>query len=392
MKKKKKSKIANVVSRLSRNNKAVVALLVVVATASIGVYTLRRSDASSWYQAVITHPSYQQCQSRGVFTANSNKAAIAVYRPSNSTFYIDTNLDGKADRTIPFGNANTDIPCVGDYNNDKVDDIAVYRPSNSTWYIDTNLDGRSDKSETFGKPGDLPSLNAYMSVKSSSGGLSGFAPRDDSRTPASPQMYRVRGGYGGDIFCKYLALDDIRKEDQVFNPITWANDGNTRCSYILHDGYYQDDTVLLYNSLKKDPSGCDGGYRVQYHKRSSKWNYCTSYNVRFGNPGDKPIYTDFNGDNRDDLGVYRPSNSTFYVDTNNDQRTDITRTFGSPGDVPIAANYSGSPSGAANIAVYRPSNQNFYIDTNGDGVADIVRQFGNPGDIPLANIGSHRTQ
>jgi hypothetical protein len=56
------------------------------------------------------------------------KADIAVFRPSNSTWYI------KDLESSVYG-AVGDIPVVGDYNGDGKADIAVFRPSNSTWYI-----------------------------------------------------------------------------------------------------------------------------------------------------------------------------------------------------------------------------------------------------------------
>jgi hypothetical protein len=108
---------------------------------------------------------------------------------------------------------------------------------------------------------------------------------------------------------------------------------------------------------------------------------------------------DFDGDNKSDIGVFRPSDAVWYLNNSSqgfsaarfgletdviapakfdgDRRTDIavyrdgiwylqnssggnlTIRFGLPGDIPVAADYDGD--GYAELAVYRPSNGTWYF-------------------------------
>ena len=61
------------------------------------------------------------------------KTDIAVFRPSNGTWFIVNSSTGTA-AGFQWGQPATS-PVPGDYDGDGRTDIAVFRPSNGTWYI-----------------------------------------------------------------------------------------------------------------------------------------------------------------------------------------------------------------------------------------------------------------
>ncbi|MFL6238505.1 MAG: FG-GAP repeat domain-containing protein [Actinomycetes bacterium] len=92
------------------------------------------------------------------------------------------------------------------------------------------------------------------------------------------------------------------------------------------------------------------------------------------------LHTDFDGNGRDDLVVFRPSNGDWYA---NDLTTspysstvhNVRTHFGTAGDVPVAADYNGD--GLTDYAVFRPSTGNWYFSTG------PTVHFGTAGDIPV---------
>ncbi len=105
--------------------------------------------------------------------------------------------------------------------------------------------------------------------------------------------------------------------------------------------------------------------------------------VNYGIPGDIPIVGDWTGKGFDSIGVYRPGNSTFYLkDSNTTGFADLVVNYGIPGDIPIVGDWTGK--GFDSIGVYRPSNATFYLkDGNTSGFADLVVNYGDFGDIPI---------
>jgi hypothetical protein len=95
---------------------------------------------------------------------------VGIYRPGVTRFFLDLNGNGLWDGTptdgiFPFGIAG-DVPIIGDWNGDGVDEIGVYRPGAARFYLDLNgnnlWDGTpTDGSIGFGTLGDTPVIGDW---------------------------------------------------------------------------------------------------------------------------------------------------------------------------------------------------------------------------------------
>ena len=107
------------------------------------------------------------------------------------------------------------------------------------------------------------------------------------------------------------------------------------------------------------------------------------YDYYFGNPGDKPFASDFNGDHIDTVGLHRESTGlVYYRNTNTQGIADDSFIFGDPGDRMIAGDWTGD--GVDTVGLFRPVDFTFYLrNENTEGNADEQIEYGIPRMIPV---------
>lgn len=99
----------------------------------------------------------------------------------------------------------------------------------------------------------------------------------------------------------------------------------------------------------------------------------------FGLSTDKIVPGDFDGDGKANVAVFRPSSGYWYI-LNTMTGALIAQPFGQAGDIPAAADYDGD--GRSDIAVFRPSAGTFYLLNSSNGSFHF-QQWGANGDVPV---------
>ena len=115
------------------------------------------------------------------------------------------------------------------------------------------------------------------------------------------------------------------------------------------------------------------------------WSFPGEEPFYFGNPGDKPMSCDWDGDGLATVGQYRDTTGFLYLrNTNNTGVADVSIFYGIPGDMPVCGDWDGN--GSESIGIYRRSDNKFYLrNSNTQGVANEVYSIGLwDGGVPFA--------
>jgi hypothetical protein len=119
-----------------------------------------------------------------------------------------------------------------------------------------------------------------------------------------------------------------------------------------------------------------------FYLRNSNMAGAADLIIPFGQSGDLPLTGDWDGNGDDTIGVFRPSNSTFYLrNSNTPGPADIIVQFGQSGDLPVVGDWDGN--GAVTIGVYRQGRTFLLRNSNTPGAADITLQFGTLNGSPV---------
>ena len=219
------------------------------------------------------------------------QAAIGVYRPSVSKFFLDGNFDNVVDLKLVFGTPGTDVGLVGDLAGAGTRYPVIYR--NGTWLVDSNKDGVTDLTINFGGAANDQPLIADMD---------------------------------GD------GLEDL----VLFRDGIWYVSATRNGVITATYGFGAPGDVPLLG----DVNGT--GVKGLFVYRNGTWYGTTGRNgivdkiYGFGGvAGDIPMMFDYDGDGKDDLVIYR--NGAWYISTNGGASVTATRIFGVAGDKPLYA-------------------------------------------------------
>lgn len=261
------------------------------------------------------------------------KKDIAVFRPSNGTWYI-INSDDNTQRSVQFGQEG-DIPVSGDFDGDGIADIAVYRPSQGKWYI-IDSSTSAQRSVSWGATGDIPAPGYY-----DGDGRTDFA----VFRPSDGKWYIIDSSTGGQRSVRWGTAGDIPA------PGDYDGDGRTDLAVFRpSSGYW-----YIINSSTSTPSV-----------------FC------FGTAGDIPVPGDYDGIYKSEVAVFRPSTGMWFI-MNTTDNTQRSAHWGTLGDIPAPADYDGD--GRTDLAVFRSSDGKWYIIDSGTGMQRSV-SYGMSGDVP----------
>ncbi|MFN0277217.1 MAG: FG-GAP repeat domain-containing protein [Pyrinomonadaceae bacterium] len=265
---------------------------------------------------------------------------LAIWKPSTGAWHVFSGDHQLGDPVIILGESG-DIPVQGDYDGDGKTDFAVFRPSNGYTYIVRSSDN-SDYSVQGGTADDVP-VPADFDGDNKTDIV--FRKNSDKKwtiklSTTNGVIESTYGSSGSDV-----PIAGDFDGDGLADKAYWKSSNHT--FYFIGSSDNTEHTQSL--GVSSDVPICadyDGDGKTDFAvKREERWIIRSSFDgtetgIEWQNAGDTPIPNDYDGDGKVDIAVWHeaPDDGMWYIRQSSDLSTRIEK-FGSPGDIPVPANY-----------------------------------------------------
>jgi|GEM_PF-6384632 len=286
-------------------------------TTSKRANTFKRSNKRPQWQLPLLAVLVAAAVGFGIFVVFFSKAGTAVgphmymAASNNTTDATFTQFD--------FGIFG-DRYVAGDWDANKSDTLGVYRPSTAFFYLTNSNSSAGVPGFQFGNSGDIPIAGDWNGDGTTTVGVyrpttGKFYLRNSNSTD--------QAGVKADVETLMLGNLSSTTPDKVPIACDWNGDGIT-------------DLGLFRTSTAEWETFASYGQQA-----GAPWvGYVATF--VYGNPGDKPVCGDWNSDKTATPGVYRDSNSTFYLKNTNDGAAGWPQRFGQVGFLPLVGRWTGT--------------------------------------------------
>ena len=250
----------------------------------------------------------------------SAKTDASVYRPgAQGTFFVTEpqRAGVSLDRAVRFGTTGDNPNGVGDYDGDGKLDYTVVRVNGgvATWFIMSSSTGTM-RAVRFGvNTGTITSFILFNGSDFNADGRDELTFLGFNNTSTATQPAQIFFGDSVSGAGVYQTTFGDFVTDFIFTPADYTGDGRPDLVAARTGG--ATNTFFIFNPVTGTSTA-------------------TSFGIGSATGGDRPIRGDYDGDGRQDIAVYRASNTTFFFIRSTDGQVGGQQ-WGSAGQIPLAS-------------------------------------------------------